>query len=58
MRLMTTRMTLEDLRTSLNNFMPTWCEIVTLESGEIVIETGLKEEDGFLVELDPENYDQ
>ena len=45
-------MTLEDLRTSLQNFMPTWCEIEEDENGEIVIRTGLKEEDGELVEIE------
>jgi hypothetical protein len=45
-------MTLEDLRTSLNNFMPVWCDIEQEGSGEIVIRTGLVEDDkGQLVPL-------
>jgi hypothetical protein len=45
-------MTLEDLRTSLNNFMPVWCDIEREDSGEIVIRTGLVEDDkGQLVPL-------
>jgi len=36
-------MTLEDLRISLNNFMPEWCEIERDDDGEIVIRTGLIE---------------
>ena len=55
---MANKMTLEDLRISLNNFMPTWCEIIKLESGEIVIETGLKEQNGVLVELESEDYNK
>jgi hypothetical protein len=46
-------MTLEDLRTSLNNFMPVWCDIEREGSGEIVIRTGLVEDDkGQLVPLE------
>lgn len=45
-------MTLDDLRISLQNFMPTWVEIEQDENGEIVIRTGLKEENGELVEID------
>jgi hypothetical protein len=47
-------MTLEDLRTSLQNFMPswTWCEIEADDDGEIVIRTGMKEVDGYLVDMD------
>ena len=47
-------MTLEDLRTSLQNFMPTWCEIEQAEDGEIIIRTGLKEVDGHLVDMEDE----
>ena len=36
-------MTLEDLRKSLNNFMPVWCDIERAEDGEIIIYTRLKE---------------
>lgn len=45
-------MTLEDLRISLQNFMPTWCEIEEDENGEIIIRTGMKEVDGRLVDMD------
>jgi hypothetical protein len=46
-------MTLEDLRVSMQNFLPSWVEIATDEYGQIVIYTNLKEgEDGFLVEID------
>jgi hypothetical protein len=45
-------MTLDDLRTSMQNFMPSWVEIAKDEYGQIVIYTNLKEdEDGFLVEI-------
>jgi hypothetical protein len=47
-------MTLEDLRISLQNFMPTWCEIEQADDGEIVIRTGLKEVDGYLVDMEDE----
>jgi hypothetical protein len=47
-------MTLEDLRVSLQNFMPTWCEIEQEDDGEIVIRTGLKEVDGYLVDMEDE----
>jgi hypothetical protein len=46
-------MTLEDLRISMNNFMPTWVEIETDDDGQIVIYTNLVEDDnGELVELE------
>lgn len=46
-------MTLEDLRISLQNFMPTWVEIEEDDDGEIVIYTGLREnEKGELVEME------
>jgi hypothetical protein len=46
-------MTLEDLRISLNNFMPEWCEIERADDGEIVIRTGLIETTtGELVTID------
>lgn len=46
-------MTLDDLRTSLNNFMPEWCDIERAKNGEIVIHTRLKEdENGQLVPID------
>jgi len=45
-------MTLEDLRISLNNFMPTWCEIEQADDGEIIIRTGLVEKDGYLVDME------
>ena len=49
-------MTLDDLRVSMQNFMPTWVEIEENEDGEIVIFTGLKVDDsddnGDLVEID------
>lgn len=45
-------MTLEDLRISLQNFMPTWCEIEKNDDGEIVIRTNMKEENGQLVPID------
>lgn len=45
-------MTLEDLRISMQNFMPTWVEIETDENGEIIIRTGLiEDESGELVEI-------
>lgn len=47
-------MTLEDLRVSLQNFMPTWCEIEQADDGEIIIRTGLKEVDGYLVDMEDE----
>lgn len=34
-------MTLEDLRISMNNFMPTWVEIVTDNDGQVVINTNM-----------------
>jgi hypothetical protein len=49
-------MTLDDLRTSMQNFMPTWVNIEENKDGEIVIYTGLKVDDsddtGDLVEID------
>jgi hypothetical protein len=45
-------MTLEDLRISLQNFMPTWCEIERADDGEIIIRTGLVEKDGYLVDME------
>lgn len=46
-------MTLDDLRISMQNFMPTWVEIDTDEDGEIIIRTGLVEdESGELVEIE------
>ena len=46
-------MTLDDLRTSMQNFMPTWVEIETDNDGQIIIYTGLIENnDGELVEID------
>jgi hypothetical protein len=46
-------MTLEDLRISINNFMPTWVEIETDDDGQIVIYTNLVENDnGELVEIE------
>ncbi len=48
-------MTLEDLRISLNNFMPNWCEIEREDDGEIIIRTGLVEKDGYLVDIDEED---
>jgi hypothetical protein len=48
-------MTLDDLRISMNNFMPTWVEIEEAEDGEIIIRTGLKEsghKNGELVPID------
>lgn len=48
-------MTLEDLRKSLQNFMPEWCEIECTASGEIVIHTRLKEAaNGELISIDDE----
>jgi hypothetical protein len=44
--------TLEDLRKSLQNFMPKWCEIERNEDGEIIIRTGLVEKDGVLVDME------
>jgi hypothetical protein len=45
--------TLEDLRKSLQNFMPEWCEIERADDGEIVIRTGLIETTtGELVPID------
>ena len=49
---MSEKMTLEDLRTSLQNFMPTWCEIERADDGEIIIRTGLVEKDGYLVDME------
>jgi hypothetical protein len=46
-------MTLEDLRTSLNNFMPVWCDIEKSDEGEIIIHTRLVEnERGELLPMD------
>ena len=46
-------MTLDDLRTSMQNFMPTWVDIETDNDGQIIIYTGLVEdESGELVEID------
>lgn len=46
-------MTLEDLRTSLQNFMPTWCEIETDNDGQIIIYTNCTlNENNELVEID------
>jgi hypothetical protein len=49
-------MTLDDLRTSMQNFMPSWVGIEENKDGEIVIYTGLKVDDsddtGNLVEID------
>ena len=49
-------MTLEDLRTSLQNFMPEWCEIERADDGEIIIHTRLVEApNGELVSIDEED---
>jgi len=48
-------MTLEDLRISLNNFMPVGCEIERADDGEIVIRTGLCEVNGELVPVEAAN---
>jgi hypothetical protein len=46
-------MTLDDLRTSMQNFMPSWVDIETDNDGQIVIYTNLKEnENGQLVEIE------
>lgn len=46
-------MTLDDLRISLQNFMPTWCQIEKDNDGQIVIYTNLVEnENGELVVMD------
>lgn len=46
-------MTIDDLRTSMNNFMPTWVEIETDDDGEVIIRTRLKiREDGKLVDIE------
>jgi hypothetical protein len=46
-------MTLDDLRTSMQNFMPSWIDIETDNDGQIVIYTNLKEnENGQLVEIE------
>jgi hypothetical protein len=45
-------MTLEDLRTTLKNVLPFWVEIETDDNGEIVIRTGMVEQNGQLVEMD------
>jgi hypothetical protein len=46
-------MTLNDLRVSLNNLMPTWCDIESdPDTGEIVIRTGLVEVNGQLEKLE------
>ena len=38
-------MTIQDLRTNLEKFMPTWCEITTDNYGQIIIYTNLIEND-------------
>ena len=46
-------MTLEDLRISMNNFMPTWVQIEKDNDGQIVIYTNMIEkENGQLVEIE------
>ena len=46
-------MTLEDLRISMQNFMPSWVEIETDEDGEVIIRTGMTiDEYGQLMEID------
>jgi hypothetical protein len=46
-------MTLKDLRTSMQNFMPSWVDIETDNDGQIVIYTNLVENDnGELVEIE------
>lgn len=51
-------MTLNDLRTSLQNFMPTWVDIDMEDDGEIIIHTGLREnEKGELVPIDEDEAD-
>lgn len=46
-------MTLEDLRISMQNFMPTWVEIETDNDGQIIIYTGMMEDkSGELVEIE------
>jgi len=49
-------MTMDDLVISLQNLFgsKTWCEIEQADDGEIVIRTGLKEVDGYLVDMDDE----
>ena len=52
-------MTLEDLRTSLQNFMPEWCEIERADDGEIIIHTRLVEApNGELVSIDEVEEDE
>ena len=46
-------MTLEDLRISMNNFMPTWVQIEKDNDGQIVIYTNMIEnENGQRVEIE------
>jgi hypothetical protein len=45
-------MTLEDLRTVMNDIFPHWVEIETDDSGEIIIRTGLVSNNGILEELE------
>jgi hypothetical protein len=49
-------MTLNDLRTSLQNFMPVWVDIDMEDDGEIVVHTRLREnENGELVPIEEED---
>lgn len=52
-------MTLEDLRKSLQNFMPVWVDIDAEADGEIVIFTGLRlNEKDELVPIDEDDTDE
>lgn len=45
-------MTIDDLRTTIQNVLPIWLEIEQDDDGEIIIRTGLVEKNGVLVDMD------
>ena len=51
-------MTLDDLRTSMQNFMPVWVDIEKDDDGQIVIYTNMVEDkNGNLVDMDDMGMD-
>lgn len=51
-------MTIDDLRTTIQNVLPIWLEIEQDDDGEIIIRTGLVEKNGVLVDMDMDEDDE
>lgn len=51
-------MTIDDLRTTIQNVLPIWVEIEQDYNGEIIIRTGLVEKNGVLVDMDMDEDDE